>query len=376
MAIKTSSRTAHLVAKHGLTMRPHLAELEGLNARSCDILRLIVDNFVETGEPVGSRTISRKLGAQLSPATVRNIMADLEEAGLLYAPHQSAGRLPTDIGLRLFVDGLLQSGCLDDEERKQIEASCQTSGHSMPEVLEQAIGALSGLSGCVGLVVAPKEESPLRHIELVRLSNNRALAILVSQNGVVENRILDLPRGLPSSSLTEASNYLSDRLVGRTLDQARQDILAEIEDGRAQLDSLTGKVVEAGLATRIDCDNEPLLIVSGRQNLLDDVAGLQDLERVRAIFSLLEKRESILHLLEAVGLGEGVQIYIGAESQLFDLAGFSLIISTFRNSQEKIIGAIGVIGPTRIQYARIIPAVDFTARIIGRIVGSDIAWDD
>ena len=345
--------------------RPVLSEL---NERSREIFRLIVDTYFETGEPVGSRTLSRRLG-QLSPATIRNVMADLEELGLLFAPHTSAGRLPTDLGLRLFVDGLMELGGLTEAERAAIDGQCQSIGRSMPEVMEQASTMLSGLSHCAGLVVAPKSERPLKHIEFVHLGPGRALVVLVTEGGMVENRVIDVPLGLPPSSLVEATNYLTQRLAGRTIPTARSEIVRDLEGQRAELDVLTRKVVEAGLATWSDGSSQSALIVRGQSNLLDNVTEMADLERLRGLFSALEAKEQLLKLLEAADAAEGVKIFIGAEIDLFGLAGCSAVISPYHDSQRRLIGAVGVIGPSRINYARIIPMVDYTAKVIGRILG-------
>jgi heat-inducible transcriptional repressor len=340
-----------------------------LNERSRQVLRHIVDSYVETGEPVGSRTISRRLGMAISPATIRNVMADLEDVGLLYAPHTSAGRLPTERGLRLFVNGLLEIGDLTKEERDGIEGKCAAVGRSVPEVLEEASKLLSGLSHCAGLVVAPKADRPLKHIEFVHLGPGRALVVMVTEDGLVENRIIDVPIGLPSSSLVEATNYLSARLVGRTLDDARRQVLDELERHRVELDALTSKVVEAGLATWAGSGKGGALIIRGQAHLLDDVTALTQIERIRELFAALETKEALVRLLEAADQAQGVQIFIGAENELFGLAGCSVVIAPYRNTQQTIIGAVGVIGPTRINYARIIPMVDYTAQVIGRIIG-------
>ncbi|ACJ00325.1 heat-inducible transcriptional repressor HrcA [Rhodospirillum centenum] len=341
-----------------------------LNQRTRDIFRHIVEAYVETGEPVGSRTVSRRLGMQLSPATIRNVMADLEELGLLMAPHTSAGRVPTDAGLRMFVNGILEIGDLSETEREAIEAQCANRGRSLPDVLEEAITMLSGLSSCAGLVLAPKTDRPLKHIEFVNLSPGRALVVMVTEDGLVENRVVEVPVGMPVSALTMASNYLTARLTGRTLTEARTDILAEIEERRAQLDQLTAKVVAAGLATWGGSQGQQgYLIVRGQARLLEDVSALSDLERIRTLFEALETREAMVRLLDATGKAEGVQIYIGAENELFRHAGCSLIVSPYTNAKDQIVGAIGVIGPTRINYARIIPMVDYTAKVVGRLIG-------
>ncbi len=343
-----------------------------LNKRSREIFRLIVDSYLETGEPVGSRTLARRLDVSLSPASVRNVMADLEEAGLLYAPHISAGRLPTDAGLRLFVDGLLEVGNLTLEERNNIEGQCAAAGSSVEGLLADATTMLSGLSNCAGLVLAPKTDSPLRHIEIVNLSPGRALVVLVSENGVVENRVIETPPHLPPSALVEASNFLSARLVGRTIPDAFDAIMSELETQRAQLDALTAKVVESGLATWAGGAKDKSggsLIVRGQANLLEDVTAVADLETIRTLFEALETKETVLKLLSLADTAEGVQIFIGADNQLFGLAGCSMIVGPYQNSQKKIVGAIGVIGPARINYARIIPMVDYTAKVISRKIG-------
>ena len=341
-----------------------------MNERSREIMRLIVEAYTETGSAVGSRTLSRRLDLPLSPATVRNVMADLEELGLLYSPHTSAGRLPTEAGLRMFVDGLLEIGNLTEDERAHIESQCAATGRSSQKVLEEASDMLSGLSSCAGLVMAPTQEATLRHIEFVPLGPGRALVVLVSESGMVENRVIDIPLGMPTSKLVQATNFLSAKLGGRTLADAREDIDGEINAHRAQLDALTTQVVEAGLATWSAGDSEGgVLIVRGQAKLLDDVTALGDLERIRGLFEALETKESLLRLLEVTETGDGVQIFIGAENELFSLSGCSMIIAPYQNHQEQIVGAIGVIGPTRMNYARIIPMVDYTAKLVGRVLG-------
>ncbi|MEO5373062.1 MAG: heat-inducible transcriptional repressor HrcA [Alphaproteobacteria bacterium] len=344
------------------------AAIARLGERSREIFRHIVDAYVQTGDPIGSRTLARRLGMDLSPATIRNVMADLELAGLLRAPHASAGRLPTDAGMRLFVDGLLEVGDLSQDERQRIDAQCRAAGRSLEEVLGEAIATLSGLSHCAGLVMAPKTETAIRQIEYTSLGPGRALVILVTASGVVENRVIDVPASLPPSVLVEASNYLNARLGGRTIEEARESILHELDSQRHQLDELTTRVVEAGLATWAG-GPKAALIVRGTSHLLDDVTALEDLERIRTLFEALENGEQFLSLLDRANSAEGIQIFIGAENQLFALSGCSMIVSPYRNRDQRIVGAIGVIGPTRINYARIIPLVDYTAKVIGRLIG-------
>jgi heat-inducible transcriptional repressor len=339
-----------------------------LSERSREIFREIVDAYVETGEPVGSRTLSRRLSVSLSPATVRNVMSDLEEAGLLFAPHTSAGRVPTEEGMRLFVNGLLELGTLGERERDRIDEQVKSSGKSVETVLEEALSTLAGLSRCAGLVLAPKTQVALKHIEFVPLGPGRALVVLVTDDGLVENRLLELPPEVPASALVEAGNFLNARLVGRTLEDARALVLAEIESKRTQLDELTQKVVAGGLATWAGGKGGQL-IVRGQSHLLEDVTVLTDLDRIRALFDALETREQLLKLLDLTNHAEGVQIFIGAQNELFSVSGCSMIVAPYTNSADRIVGAIGVIGPTRMNYARIIPMVDYTAKVIGRLIG-------
>jgi len=357
---RSGERTAQVAAPSPFTQ---------LNERSREIFRLIVDGYVQTGEPIGSRTLSRLLAQNLSPATIRNVMADLEETGLLYSPHTSAGRLPTEAGLRLFVNGLLEIGNLAETERRNIESLCAARGKSVSQALEEATAALSGLSHCAGVVVVPKQERPLKHIEFVNLGPGRALVVMVTEDGMVENRVIEVPLGLPPATLVSAANYLNSRLIGRTIEEAGAEIEEEIGSHRAQLDELTSRVVATGLASWAGGDGERALIVRGQANLLEDVTALADLERLRTLFEMLETKETVLRLLDASRQAEGVQIFIGAESHLFGVAGCSMIIASYQNSREQVVGAIGVIGPTRINYARIIPMVDYTAKMIGRLIG-------
>lgn len=347
-------------------------QIAQLNKRARDVLRQIVETYMDSGEPVGSRTISRLDGVGLSSATIRNVMADLEDTGLLFAPHTSAGRLPTEAGLRMFVDGLLEIGNLTEEERQQIEAQCAAAGISPNKILEQATDALSGLSHHAGLIAVPKQENALKHIEFVSLSPDRALAVLVYQDGTVENRLVDVPLGVTAGALQEAGNYLNARLVGRTLSEARLNIEKELSAQRAQLDTITSDLVARGLAEWSGDGHEGgigSLIIRGHAKLLEDVAALDDLERVRRLFELLDSRETLVKLVDLAQDAEGVQIFIGSENELFSHAGCSMIIAPYRNSEEQVIGAVGVIGPTRMNYGRIIPMVDYTAQVVGRLLG-------
>ena len=341
----------------------------GLDPRSASVLREIVEQYVATGEPVGSRTLSRRLPVALSPATIRNVMSDLTEAGLLFAPHTSAGRLPTERGLRLFVDGLLQTGSLPEEEREAIGRALEARGRSLEDTLAETSTMLAGLAGAAGLVLAPKSDGAVRHIEFVPLGTGRALVILVAADGQVENRVIEIPPGLPPSALTQAANYLNARLSGRSLAELRRVVDADMAEDRTQLDALTSKVVEAGLATWTGEGRGGALIVRGQARLLSDVTGIESLAAIQTLFERLERQETMLRLLELAEASDGVRIFIGAESGLFGGTGVSMVVAPARNGADRIVGAIGVIGPTRINYGRIIPVVDYTARVIGRLLG-------
>lgn len=346
-----------------------MTKLEELDKRSREVFRHIVDAYVETGEPVGSKSLSSRLGVSLSPATIRNVMAELEMAGLLYAPHTSAGRLPTEAGLRLFVHGILEIGDLSPQEQKEIEHRCKTSGKSLSDVLEDATKALCGLSRCAGIVLAPKSEAILKHIEFVSLSPGRVLVVLITEDGLIENRIIEIPLGIPPSNLIEAGNYLNNRLAGKTLTEAKAQILGELEEKKSQLDLLSSKVVEEGLAIWAGKGTSASLIIRGQSNLLQDVRHMEELNRIRNLFEALDAQEELLELLDASIAADGVQIFIGSESSLFQLSGCSLIVSPYSGDKGRIVGAIGVIGPARLNYSRIIPMVDYTAKLISKSIG-------
>jgi heat-inducible transcriptional repressor len=347
--------------------------LQALDRRSREIFRQIVESYLGTGEPVGSRHISRKLPVALSPASVRNVMADLESLGLIYAPHTSAGRLPTEVGLRFFVDALLEVGDLSVEERRQIEAQVKAAspGRSVESLLADASQALSGLSRGAGVVLAGKMDIRLKHVEFIRIEPTRGLVVLVGDDGSVENRLIDLDPGTTPSALIEAGNYLNSHIRGRTLAEARAEMERRQREARAELDRLTGQLVDAGLASwaEVTSGHPETLIVRGQANLLDDVTALEDLERVRLLFDDLETQRELIRLLGHAEAGEGVRIFIGSENKLFSLSGSTLVVSPYRDSEQRVVGVLGVIGPTRLNYARIIPMVDYTAKVVGRLLG-------
>ena len=344
---------------------PSLPELD---SRARDIFRRIVESYLDTGEPVGSRTLSRG-GLSLSPASIRNTMQDLTQLGLLGAPHVSAGRLPTHAGLRLFVDGLLEIGDIAETERRSIEARLRARGGSYEEALNEASAILSGLAGGAGIVVAPIRDAGVKHVEFVSLGLDRTLAIMVFADGTVENRLIRLPAGVTPSALMEASNFLNARLRGRTLAEAKTDLSADLDRARRELDETAARLVEDGLAAWSGGeDADRALIVRGRANLLEDANAAEDLERVRSLFDDLEQKEQLIGLLDGVRDGQGVRIFIGAETRLFSLSGSAVIAAPYMSGSQRVLGAIGVIGPARLNYARIIPLVDYTARVLGEVM--------
>ncbi|MBS3649095.1 heat-inducible transcriptional repressor HrcA [Pseudaminobacter sp. 19-2017] len=346
--------------------------LQSLDARSRDIFRRIVDTYLLDGEPLGSRNLSRMLPAALSPATVRNVMSDLEHLGLIYAPHISAGRLPTQKGLRFFLDAFLELGDLAEDERKSIESQIKASGQgvSVEQMLTEASQLLSGVSRGAGLVLTAKSEAPLKHIEFIQLEPRRALAVLVSQNGDVENRVIELPAGVTTSQLQEASNFLNAHIRGRTLAEARGEIERIKAETMAALDTLSQQLVEEGLAVWAGAESglPARLIVRGRANLLQNVTAQADIELLRHLFEDLETQDGLLQLLDLAEAGSGVRIFIGSENKLFSLSGSSLVVAPYRDKDARVVGALGVIGPTRLNYARIVPMVDYTAQLISRML--------
>ena len=341
-----------------------------LNDRSRMIFRTIVDTYLSTGEPVGSRTLSQIIGVSLSAATIRNVMSDLETSGLLYAPHTSAGRMPTTQGLRLYVDGLMQVGGLSADERQAIETQCLAAGQTVQQVMERAGTMLSGLSSGASVVIAPKADKPVKQIQFVQLDSGRVLVVLVMQDGSIENRIMTVEGDIPPSALIAAGNYLNHHLAGQTLTESRTRILQDIHQKRAQLDAITASLIERGLALPLSSTPDGHIIVRGQSKLLEDVKAIEDLERARTLFAALEEEETIARLMSAAEEAEGIRIFIGSESQAFQHAGWSMVMSPARTNDGQLIGAIGVIGPTRINYGRIIPIVDYTSRIMAKLLGN------
>lgn len=342
-----------------------------LNERSREIFKRIVDSWLESGVPVGSRTLSVNGGGGigLSSASIRSVMAELETLGLLYAPHHSAGRLPTQRGLRLYVDGLMETGDLSAEDRGRIDAECQARGLSPEKMLERASAMLSGLSSCAGLVVAPRVDKPVRQIQFLRIGPGRALVVIVFTDGLVENRIIDISADFPDTALEAAGNFLSAKSAGLSLDQAAGEIRRDIAEKRENLDSLTEELIRRGLALPVgERGGGGHIVVRGQSRLLDDVRVVEDLEKARLLLEMLEESDIAARILDSAREAEGVRIYIGTENRIFEHSGWSMVVAPWRGENRSILGAIGVIGPSRIPYGRIIPIVDYTARALGRIV--------
>lgn len=344
--------------------------LSEMNARSREVFRHVVEAYLASGEPVGSRTLSRSLPEQVSPATIRNVMQDLEYLGLLGSPHISAGRVPTQLGLRLFVDGLLEVTELSASERATIDASLEEGEHSIPALLDRVGAVLSGLTQGASLVMAPKYQAPIRHVEFVSLSPDRALVVLVTADGHVENRLFTPPPGQTPADMRAAANFINAFAAGRTLPELREIMTREITARRQELDTLARALVEGGLAVWENAGQpHERLIVRGRANLLEDGRSAQDIDRVRELFDELERKRDIARFLDLTEAGEGVRVFIGSENKLFSLTGSSVVVSPYMNADRRIIGAVGVIGPTRLNYARIVPIVDYTARVVGQLLG-------
>ena len=360
------------MTKPFIGLRPQNPLMDDLDKRSRDIFRLIVENYLETGEPMGSRNLSRVFTDGLSAASIRNVMSDLEHLGLVYAPHTSAGRLPTEIGLRFFVDSFLEIGDLSQEDRQSIDSQVRASGHgrTLETVLTEASQLLSGLTQGAGLVASAKQDLRLKHIEFVRLEPTKALVVIVGENGHVENRIISLPAGVTASSLVEAANYTNAKIAGRTLSEARLQMERMHNETRAELDILVQQLVDEGIAVwsgTHEADNGRI-IVTGHANLLNNLRAQEDLGRVKQLFDELEAKDSLIRLLNLTEDGQGVRIFIGSESRLFSQSGSSLIVAPYKDQDQKVIGALGIIGPARLNYARIVPMVDYTASVVGKML--------
>jgi len=343
--------------------------LSDLNTRSREVFRRVVEGYLHSGEPVGSRTLTRSMSEKLSAATIRNVMQDLELLGLLGSPHVSAGRIPTQLGLRMFVDGLLEVAEIGEADREKIDASMDGNDRDVAHMLDHIGATLSRITQGASLVLAPKQEAPIRHIEFVSLGSDRALVVLVFADGHVENRVFTPPPGQTPSSMREAANFLNAIAEGRTLSELRGDFAAQLKRHRQEIDALAHSLVESGFAIWENAgESAERLIVRGRANLLPDSEEGAELDRIRSLFDDLERKRDIADFLDLTEKGEGVRIFIGSENKLFSLSGSSLVVSPYMNAERKIIGAVGVIGPTRLNYGRIVPIVDYTAQFVGRMI--------
>lgn len=343
--------------------------LEEMNNRSREVFRRVVEGYLSDGEPVGSRTLSRDFSEDISAATIRNVMQDLEFLGLLGSPHTSAGRIPTQLGLRMFVDGILEVSEVDKNDRKKIDKIVSDETNQVENILDDISTTLSGVTQGASLVLTPKREAPIKHVEFLPLSANQALVVLVFADGHVENRLFKPPPGQTPSSMKEAANFLNAIMEGNTLSEAKKLIKNEIDYRRQELDTLARDLVQSGLALWEDTEERhERLIVKGRSNLLSEFAQQEDLDRIKNLFDDLERKRDIADFLELTEKGEGVRIFIGSENKLFSLTGSSLVVSPYMNSDRKIIGAVGVIGPTRLNYGRIVPVVDYTAQLVGKMI--------
>jgi len=343
--------------------------LSEMNDRSREVFRRVVEGYLASGDPVGSRTLTRTLTEKVSAATVRNVMQDLEFLGLLDSPHVSAGRIPTQLGLRMFVDGLLEVGTVADADREKIDASLDGNEPDVATLLDRIGSTLSGITRGASLVLTPKHEAPIRHIEFVSLAPDRALVVLVFGDGHVENRVFTPPPGQTPSSMREAANFLNALAEGKTLSDLRQTVVHDISHRRQEIDVLARALVDSGLALWENAgEQSERLIVRGQSHLIDGSTESQNFERIRSLFDDLERKRDIAEFLELTEGGDGVRIFIGSENKLFSLSGSSLVVSPYMNADRKIIGAVGVIGPTRLNYGRIVPIVDYTAQLVGRMV--------
>ncbi|KZY05457.1 MULTISPECIES: heat-inducible transcriptional repressor HrcA [unclassified Sulfitobacter] len=343
--------------------------LQDLNDRSREVFRRVVEGYLASGDPVGSRTLTRDFSEKVSAATIRNVMQDLEYLGLLGSPHVSAGRIPTQLGLRMFVDGMIEIGDPSEPDREKIDATFAPDRSDVTEVLDRVGSALSGVTHGASLVLTPKHEAPIRHIEFVSLSPERALVVLVFSDGHVENRLFSPPPGQTPSSMREAANFLNSVVEGKTLGELRRTVEQQITQRRQEIDTLARELVENGLALwGTGEEHTERLIVRGRSNLLGTDGEAEDLERIRRLFDDLERKRDIAEFLDLTKEGDGVRIFIGSENKLFSLSGSSLVVSPYMNADRKVIGAVGVIGPTRLNYGRIVPIVNYTAQLVGKLI--------
>lgn len=341
-----------------------------LNQRSEQIFSYIVEKYLHSGLPVGSKQVLTELGLDVSSATIRNVMATLENQGLLFAPHTSAGRIPTNYGLKFYIDGLMEIGDVEQGDKSQIDQICHEAGATTQDMLEQAGQMLSGLSQHLGLVLAPKQDKPIKQIQFMSIAPGQALVVIVSQDGLIENRLIEMGRDVKNSELERLSNFLNDICAGKTISQLSSVIEETLKQTRLDLDTITTDLVTKGLAvSTFDQRDEQHLIIKGQSKILEDVQAIEDIDRAKNLFELIEDQQRMMQLVQSTNEGEGVKVYLGAENEVFNHTGWSMMIAPYKNSDNNIIGALGVIGPTRLNYGRIIPILDYTSRVITRLIG-------
>jgi heat-inducible transcriptional repressor len=344
--------------------------MSDLNHRARKILGAIVHEYLATGEAVGSRTVTRRHGIDLSPATVRNVMSDLEEAGLLKQPHTSAGRVPTDQGLRFFVDSLLKVRSLSDKERQELEQRYQIPGDDFDSALREAAHVLAELSTHTAVLVTPRPETDvLEHVEFMRLREGQLLAVLVAKSGQVANKIIASAEPISNEDLERIHNYLNEILAGLTLDEVRARVQKELADERVQYQALEKRALE--LSQKALPDSGAEVIVSGQARLLENMAGGDpaEFEKMKALFRRLEEKRLLADLLERTQLAEGIRVFIGAETNIAELADFTIVATSYGGEGEaRPLGTLGVIGPTRMNYSKVITLVDFTAQLISGVI--------
>ena len=339
-----------------------------LSDRSKQIFISVVETYLETGSPSGSETILKKGGIDLSSSSIRLILANLQKAGLLFAPHTSAGRLPTDKGMRLFVDGLLEFGRLTKDEQENIKQQCLSKGASFQEVLNEASKMISGLSNHAGIVVAPKYQNDIKHIEFIRLNQNQVMSIIASTTGQVENRIFDDTGNYSDNILREISNFLNSKYVNKSIGEIKNSIQLDLKNSKGRLEILSKNLVQKGILELIPNSENPYIFFHGQSSLLEDEIISNDLDEIRKLFDEIENKTSFVDILENTYSAKGVQIFIGSQNFLFKHSGLSMVMAPYKNKDQKIIGAIGVVGPTRLNYAKIVPLVDYTSKIIGKVL--------
>jgi len=339
-----------------------------LSDRSKQIFKSVVETYLETGSPSGSETILKKGGVNLSSSSIRLILANLQKEGLLFAQHTSAGRLPTDKGIRFFVDGLLEFGRLTQDERDNIKQQCLAKGTSFQEVLDEASKVISGLSSHTCIVVAPKNQNSIKHIEFIRLNSSQVMSIIASANGQIENRIIDDGGVYTDNILREISNYLNAKYLNKSIGEIKRNIQLEINNSKGRLEVLSQNLVQKGILEIAPNSENPYIFLHGQSNLLEDEIISKDLDQIRKLFDEIENKTNFLEILENTNSAKGVQIFIGSQNFLFKHSGLSMIMAPYKDKDQKIIGAIGVMGPTRLNYAKIVPLVDYTSKIIGKVL--------